>query len=229
MIKTTGRFTAAFLSLLLSASITLSSFSANCISAGEDASAAVTDNTSTEDTNKLPEFYNIAGVIINVKFGQPKLFISVTIGGYYSTTYTDGKIKLEKLNGADTVTVKEWTNLSSSGYLFKFTDESVIASPGKYRLSISVTTIKDGIREVVSGYIDVTWDGTSKNFNYDFKLGDMDQNGLLRAVDLTVLMKIIAGKTTPSGFQNYLADVNGDGSINAKDLTRLMKEIASME
>lgn len=52
--------------------------------------------------------------------------------------------------------------------------------------------------------------------------GDINNDGMVNAKDLTRLMKYISGEKVEA----YGVDLNGDGKENAKDLTRLMKYIA---
>lgn len=81
---------------------------------------------------------------------QSKISISVTVTGRAGTTYKNGTALLEKLNGSTYEYVNEWKNISSSSTILQFNDSSVTRSKGTYRLTFTVTTVRNGSEETIS-------------------------------------------------------------------------------
>ena len=58
--------------------------------------------------------------------------------------------------------------------------------------------------------------------------GDVNGNGIVNALDLTLLKRHLAGSALLTGTQLDAADVNGSGSVNAVDLTLMTKYLAGL-
>lgn len=56
------------------------------------------------------------------------------------------------------------------------------------------------------------------SFTFDSQLGDLDGNGNINGIDLTLLKKAVLNKTSPSARTIASGDMNGDGEINADDV-----------
>ena len=60
------------------------------------------------------------------------------------------------------------------------------------------------------------------------KIGDINGDGIINAIDSTRLAKYLAGILTLDNRERAAADINGDGIIDAKDSTRLAKYLAGI-
>ena len=105
-------------------------------------------------------------------------------------------------------------------------EQSVTLNPGESRV-VSFEVVPD-----VAKTYSVTVDGLSGTFvtiaPVDL-IGDLNDDGVVNALDLTLLERYIAGLdvNTPLSPEEFLrrADVNGDGVVNALDLTALERLI----
>lgn len=73
---------------------------------------------------------------------------------------------------------------------------------------------------------EITLDGGNGG---SYILGDVNQDGSLRAADALLVQKYAAGKGEFTDEQKTIADVNGDGRVSAADAVKVQKIIAGLE
>ena len=82
--------------------------------------------------------------------------------------------------------------------------------------------IKEGGGKNKKYYISYTFDKPS-----DVLLGDIDCNGTLSILDVTLGQRHLAGNVVLSETQKQAADINCDGQINVNDMTQIQIVISS--
>lgn len=98
-----------------------------------------------------PYWLHAMGVSLTLGLNSPQININITVTGRSGTTYKNGKVVLEKVIGSKTEPVKEWTGISSSTAVLQFKDTSVTKDSGTtYRLTFTVTTVRNGITEDIT-------------------------------------------------------------------------------
>ena len=112
---------------------------------------------SNDPTMLEPRWTNATRVVLSMGLNSDKISLSVTIAGHSGTTYSNGKVTLEKLVGSSYVEVESWSGLSSSSAIFLFGDSSVKKVSGTtYRLRVSIKATRNGVSETITESREVT-------------------------------------------------------------------------
>ena len=115
-------------------------------------SAAIVDESIIE-----PQWQNATNMVLVVGVNTPQIQVKVTVTGRTGTTYHSGTAVLEKISGSNCGTVKIWTNISSNTPVLQFTDNTVTRTSGTYRLTFTVTTVRNGVSETISASKEATY------------------------------------------------------------------------
>lgn len=104
------------------------------------------------------QWRNISYVGLSLNLSNPEgISCTVDISGYSGTTYTNGTVTLADVTDGDIDQIDQWPGLSSDNSTFEFVGRSIPPVEGRtYRLTITITTIRNGSREVIVQYIDRT-------------------------------------------------------------------------
>ena len=113
--------------------------------------------TRQEETPIMPQWQNATNMILSVDLTSPQIKVSATVTGFLGTTYSNGSAVLEKISGSNCGTVKTWTNISSNTPVLQFTDNTVTRTSGTYRLTFTVTTVRNGVSETISSSKEATY------------------------------------------------------------------------
>lgn len=147
MLKKSKKLFNAILSASLAAVLAVSPVCAN----GIDAKAVVIE------PEIEPQWKNVGATAATLDFDGSTIFIDFTVTAYSGTTFSDGVVGLFKLTGDDAGLVKRWTGLSASTPYFFFTDDSLTATKGTYRVQLSITATRNGVSEVITAKKDRTY------------------------------------------------------------------------
>lgn len=109
-------------------------------------SAAIKDDTDIVS----PMYDNVSGVSISLSKANGKIVISIKVTGKTGTTFSNGSVRLFKTSGSNTGLVARWDRLSSSSSVFTFTDNSMTAESGSYKVNFSIKAVKNGVVESIS-------------------------------------------------------------------------------
>ena len=109
-------------------------------------SAAIKDDTDIVS----PMYDNVSGVSISLSKANGKIVISIKVTGKTGTTFSNGSVRLFKTSGSNTGLVTRWDRLSSSSSVFTFTDNSMTAESGSYKVNFSIKAVKNGVVESIS-------------------------------------------------------------------------------
>lgn len=109
------------------------------------------------ETNVQPRWQNAATMVLTVNFDNPKIYLSVAVTGYSGTTYRNGVAVLEKISGSNCGTIKTWSGITSNTAVLSFKDSSISKTKGTYRLTFTVTTVRNGVSETISTHKDATY------------------------------------------------------------------------
>lgn len=104
-----------------------------------------------------PQWQHVIGIVLRLDLEEPRINVRVTATGYSGTSYTNGTLVLEKISGSDCGVIQTWTNISSTGPALQFSSTSEAPTPGKYRLTFTATTIRNGVSETISGSKEATY------------------------------------------------------------------------
>ena len=104
-----------------------------------------------------PYWLHAATVSLTLSVKNPQININISVTGYPGTTYKNGKVVLEKISGSDCGPVKEWTGISSNTAVLRFNDTSVTRTKGTYRLTFTVTTVRNGVTEDITQTREATY------------------------------------------------------------------------
>lgn len=96
------------------------------------------------------QWNNVSSARVTLVFTNTgKADISIRISGRAGTTFSNGTVKLEKINGNTTTTIATWRNLSSSSTTFTFNNDSVAVTSGTYKVSITIYAVRNGVSEKI--------------------------------------------------------------------------------
>jgi clostripain len=112
------------------------------------------------------------------------------------------------------------TGVSGSGYLAVL-HFHVIGSEGD---SSSITLSNGTLSDNSAGEITATWVGDSVDITSSMA-GDANGDGVVNALDITKIERIIVGLDTETSG----ADANGDGVVNALDITKIERIIVGLD
>lgn len=104
-----------------------------------------------------PYWTNVATVNLTLSLKNPQININISATGRLGTTYKNGKVVLEKISGSDCGPVKEWTGISSNSAVLQFNDTSVTRTKGTYRLTFTVTAVRNGVSEDITQTREATY------------------------------------------------------------------------
>lgn len=127
--------------------------------AAQSLSAATIDTEEIiQPTAVEPRWRNISYVGLNLNLSDPdEIYFTVNISGYSGTTYTNGTVTLADVTDGEIDQIDQWSGLSSDTATFEFEGRSIPPVEGRtYRLTITITTIRNGSREMIVQYIDRT-------------------------------------------------------------------------
>lgn len=102
------------------------------------------------DSIVQPRWTNVYVTDITLGHNDGKIDISITMSGYSGTTFSNGTIVLQKVNGSSLSLIKTWRNLSSDSRDFEFTDNSKSYTSGTYRVAITITATRNGVSETIT-------------------------------------------------------------------------------
>ena len=149
---------------------------------------------------------------------------------------SEGEFNPENLPGAFKATVKNgyWTDMSS------FNPENTIRENYGYTLTGIVRALEGnqllsaGVSPDDAGHSPVSdkWElyiisATETMSPVVIVLGDVNEDGLVNIVDVTVLINYMMG-SNPQPFNELNADMNADGGINITDVTALINMVMNM-
>lgn len=97
-----------------------------------------------------PYWLHAMGASVTLNVNNPQIVINISVTGRLGTTYKNGKVVLEKISGSDCGPVKEWTGISSNTAVLQFKDTSVTRTKGTYKLTFTVTTVRNGVSEDIT-------------------------------------------------------------------------------
>ena len=104
-----------------------------------------------------PLWQHATNMIVNLNLDNPVINIAVTVTGYSGTTYTNGMAILEKIEGENCGIIKTWEGITSDFAVLQFRDQTVPRESGTYRLTFTVTTVRNGTSETITGYRESTY------------------------------------------------------------------------
>ena len=104
-----------------------------------------------------PQWKNTTGLNITLNVNNPQINLSIIATSYAGTTYNNGVAVLEKISGSNCGTVKTWTGISSNTSILSFSDNTVTRTSGTYRLTFTVTTVRNGVSETISASKEATY------------------------------------------------------------------------
>lgn len=104
-----------------------------------------------------PQWKNTMATEAALDFDGSIIVIDFTVTAYLGTTFSNGTVALFKLTGEDSGLVKRWTGLSASTPYFLFSDDSLTATKGTYRVQLSITATRNGVSEVITAYNERTY------------------------------------------------------------------------
>ena len=82
-------------------------------------------------------------------FSNGKAVISFRIYGKTGTTYTNGQVKLVKINGSTETTVATWSGLSGTGPDYEFYNDHVSVTSGTYKATLVIYAARYGLYEKI--------------------------------------------------------------------------------
>lgn len=97
-----------------------------------------------------PQWKDATSIKLTLNLNQPKIKISITATALSGTTYKNGTVLLEKLNGSNYEYVMDWKNISSNSPILQFNDSSQTRYSGTYKVTFTVTTVRNGSSETIS-------------------------------------------------------------------------------
>lgn len=104
-----------------------------------------------------PQWKNVGAATVALGFDGSTIVISTVVTAYTGTTFSGGVVLLTKLTGEGAGTTTRWTGLSSSTNIFKFSNYSLTATRGLYRLNFRLIATRNGVSEVINLYKDATY------------------------------------------------------------------------
>ena len=121
-------------------------------------SLALPSNASLESDAETisPRWTNAGDLSITLKKVNGKIQIKIEVTGYTGTTFSSGEVALLKTSGTNTGLVKSWDRLYSNSRTFTFTDNSVTATSGTYKVNFSIKALRNGVGETISGTATLT-------------------------------------------------------------------------
>ncbi len=146
MFTKTRKIFTAILSLMLAVSM----MAAPVYSVGIDYRAVV-------DPDIEPQWQNTMATATTLTFDGTLVSIKSVITGYSGTTFSNGSVILTKLTGTGAGTQVKWTGLSSSTNIFKFSNKSITATSGMYRVNVRITATRNGVSEIITAYKDAIY------------------------------------------------------------------------
>lgn len=152
--------------------------------------------------------------------GDPSTFIYYTQGSENTVSHP-ASISLSAPSFSITTTPGSYVGISMNGELLKgiYTGEY-----GSVDLSLEMLTEPGEITLVVtkSQYIPFK---ASIEVVSEVLPGDVNNDGIINILDLTMLINYVLGHDTPEGFNLDMADVNGDGIVDVNDVVALINLI----
>ncbi len=142
MSKIKNRSTAILLSFILLFTTLIQPLQA-LQSSGQDEKGD--DGVSPQSYGIQPLWENARTFSVTLDCSGTYIEIDVSATAQLGTTYRYGYVKLEKLSGYNIGLVKEWQLLSSSTNIFGFSDNSIKAETGKYKLTAKVQAVRFGV------------------------------------------------------------------------------------
>ena len=101
-------------------------------------------------TSVQPRWSNVVSNTMTLGPSNGKIYISIIFGGYSGTTYSNGTVVLQKINGSKITLIATWRNLSSSSPVFEFTDNTKSYTAGTYRIAVTITATRNGVSETIT-------------------------------------------------------------------------------
>lgn len=147
MFEKAKKFFIAFLSVLLAVSMVTAPVCADGVDFG----------TASDDPGIEPRWQNTMATAAALDFDGSTIYISFSVTGYSGTTFSNGTVTLLKYSGDNVGVVKVWTGLSSNSNIFDFSDDSLTATSGTYRVHLSITATRNGVSETITAKKDRTY------------------------------------------------------------------------
>ena len=92
---------------------------------------------------------NITHTFSSLSFENGKAVIDFIITGKTGTTYTNGQVKLVKINGSTETSVATWSGLSGTGPNYEFYNDHVSVTSGTYKVTLVIYAARYGLYEKI--------------------------------------------------------------------------------